>query len=199
MASAIDRAVRAQGACVVKPHQVRAMILAARRAYVAQSKLGLVDYGVDFDAWRCAALHDVTGPGAPDSFRAVTQRDYAAVVEYFLELAGERPNTVRPSRLKADGERGRALWALAFAERDSAGVFGGAEGVRRYVDALFARIHATDRAHATAKQVWAVIFTLRNRAAKKRARMAQEASAAADAPLPPPDGWGRFPAFSRGL
>ena len=197
MASAIDRAVRAQGACVVKPHQVRAMILAARRAYVAQSKLGLVDYGVDFDAWRCAALHDVTGPGAPDSFRAVTQRDYAAVVEYFLELAGGKAE--RSSAIKSGDEVRRALWALAFAERDSAGVFGGAEGVRRYVDALFARIHATDRAHATAKQVWAVIFTLRNRAAKKRARMAQEASAAADAPLPPPGGWGRFPAFSRGL
>ena len=197
MASAIDRAVRAQGACVVKPHQVRAMILAARRAYVAQSKLGLVDYGVDFDAWRCAALHDVTGPGAPDSFRAVTQRDYAAVVEYFLELAGGKAE--RSSAIKSGDEVRRALWALAFAERDSAGVFGGAEGVRRYVDALFARIHATDRAHATARQVWAVLFTLRNRAAKKRARMAQEASAAADAPLPPPGGWGRFPAFSRGL
>lgn len=197
MANAIDRAVRAQGACVVKPHQVRAMIHAARRAYVAQSKLGLVDYGVDFDAWRCAALHDVTGPGAPDSFRAVTQRDYAAVVEYFLELAGGKAE--RSSAIKSGDEVRRALWALAFAERDSAGVFGGAEGVRRYVDALFARIHATDRAHATAKQVWAVIFTLRNRAAKKRARMAQEASAAADAPLPPPDGSGRFPAFSRGL
>ena len=197
MASAIDRAVRAQGAFTVKPHQVRAMILAARRAYVAQSKLGLVDYGVDFDAWRCAALHDVTGPGAPDSFRAVTQRDYAAVVEYFLELAGGKAE--RSSAIKSGDEVRRALWALAFAERDSAGVFGGAEGVRRYVDALFARIHATDRAHATAKQVWAVIFTLRNRAAKKRARMAQEASAAADAPLPPPDGSGRFPAFSRGL
>lgn len=197
MASAIDRAVRAQGACVVKPHQVRAMILAARRAYKVQSKLGLVDYGVGFDAWRCAALHDVTGPGAPDSFRAVTQRDYAAVVEYFLELAGGKAE--RSSAIKSGDEVRRALWALAFAERDSAGVFGGAEGGRRYVDALFARIHATDRAHATAKQVWAVIFTLRNRAAKKRARMAQEASAAADAPLPPPGGSKRFPAFSRGL
>jgi len=198
MASAIDRAVRAQGACVVKPHQVRAMILAARRAYMEQAKAGLVDDGVGFDAWRRATLHDIVGAAAPSSFRAVTQRDYAAVVEYFRELAGERP-AVRPSRLKADGERGRALWALAFAERDSAGVFGGAEGVRRYVDALFARIHATDRAHATAQEVWAVIFTLRNRAAKKRARMAQEASAAADAPLPPPGGSKRFPAFSRGF
>ena len=68
MADAIDRAVRAQGGGVVKPHQVKAMILAARRAYKAQSELGLVDDGVDFDAWRKATLHDVTGGDAPESF-----------------------------------------------------------------------------------------------------------------------------------
>ena len=90
MANAIDKAVRAQGGTVVKPHQVKAMILAARRAYSEQSKAGLVDDGVDFDAWRRATLHDVVGPSAPDSFRAVTQRDYAAVIGYFQELAGDR-------------------------------------------------------------------------------------------------------------
>ncbi len=89
MADAIDKAVRAQGGAVVKPHQVKAMILAARRAYKAQSELGLVDDGVDFDAWRKATLHDVTGGDAPESFRTVTQRDYAAVMEYFGKLGGE--------------------------------------------------------------------------------------------------------------
>ena len=79
MADAIDKAVRAQGGAVVKPHQVKAMILAARRAYSEQAKAGLVDDGVDFDSWRRATLHDVVGAAAPDSFRAVTQRDYAAV------------------------------------------------------------------------------------------------------------------------
>ena len=38
MANAIDKAVRAQGGGVVKPHQVKAMILAARRAYKAQAE-----------------------------------------------------------------------------------------------------------------------------------------------------------------
>ena len=88
MADAIDKAVRAQGGAVVKPHQVKAMILAARRAYSEQAKAGLVDDGVDFDAWRRATLHDVVGAAAPDSFRAVTQRDYAAVMDYFGRLAG---------------------------------------------------------------------------------------------------------------
>ena len=89
MANAVDRAVRAQGGTVVKPHQVKAMVLAARRAYKVQSDAGLVDDGVDFDSWRRATLHDVVGAAAPDSFRAVTQRDYAAVLGYFMELAGE--------------------------------------------------------------------------------------------------------------
>ena len=91
-ADAIDKAVRAQGGGVVKPNQVKAMILAARRAFKVQSELGLVDDGVGFDAWRRATLHDVTGGDAPESFRTVTQRDYAAVLAYFGELAGEVPS-----------------------------------------------------------------------------------------------------------
>ena len=86
--NALDKAVRAQGGFVVKPHQVKAMILAARRAYDIQAKAGLVDDGVGFDAWRRATLHDVVGGAAPSSFRAVTQRAYRAVMRYFLALAG---------------------------------------------------------------------------------------------------------------
>lgn len=195
-ADAIDRAVRAQGGFTVKPHQVKAMVLAARRAYAEQSRLGLVDGGVGFDAWRKAALHDVAAPSAPDSFRAVTQRDYPAVIGYFRRLAGDGDGA-RPSR-EAD-ERSRALWALSLAEGEVAGTFGGRDGAARYAGALFARIHRTDRNAATAKQVWAVIFTLRSRAAKIRARMAAGASGASGAHSSPPGRPVRFPAFSRGL
>ena len=122
MADAIDKAVRAQGGGVVKPHQVTAMILAARRAYKAQSELGLVDDGVDFDAWRRATLHDIVGAAAPDSFRAVTQRDYAAVMDYFGELAGDRPGKPghQDSARHAD-ELARALWSLNLEEGAQAG------------------------------------------------------------------------------
>ena len=196
MANAIDKAVRAQGGAVVKPHQVKAMVLAARRAYKMQADAGLVDDGVDFDSWRRATLHDVVGAAAPDSFRAVTQRDYAAVMDYFGRLAGDRPSTARPSNLIADEER-RALWALNLVEGEVAGMLGGREGARRYADALFRKIHKTDRYGATARQVWAVIFTLRNRATKRRAKTALGARGAAGVHLPPPDGSKRFPAFSR--
>ena len=174
----LGKAVRAQGGAVVKPHQVKAMILAARRAYVEQAKLGLVDDGVGFDAWRRATLHDVVGAAAPSSFRAVTQRDYARVVAYFLELAGEAGTEARqPERFdarqrenKAADERRRALWSLNIEEGRLEDYFGGREGARRYADSLFWKIHKTDRLTANARQVWAVIFTLRNRAAKRKLR-----------------------------
>ena len=195
MGNALDKAVRAQGGAVVKPHQVKAMILAARRAYLEQARLGLVDDGVGFDAWRRAALHDVVGAAAPTSFRAVTQRDYARVVAYFLELAGE--DSKRTTTSGAD-ERRRALWALNLEEGRLEDHFGGREGARRYADALFGKIHRTDRYAATARQVWAVIFTLRKRAATRRAITALGALGASDAPSSPPDCSERFPAFSRG-
>ena len=197
MANAVDRAVRAQGGAVVKPHQVKAMILAARRAYSEQAKAGLVDDGVDFDSWRRATLHDVVGAAAPDSFRAVTQRDYAAVMDYFGRLAGDRPAGNDSKRTTASDAERRALWALNFAERDAAGTLGGHEGARRYADALFRKIHKTDRYAATAKQTWAVIFTLRNRAAKIRSKTALEARGEAGVHLPLPGASKRFPAFSR--
>ena len=198
MADAIDKAVRAQGGAVVKPHQVKAMILAARRAYSEQAKAGLVDDGVDFDAWRRATLHDVVGAAAPDSFRAVTQRDYAAVMDYFGRLAGDKRAEARRSDTIADEER-RALWALNLVEGEVAGTLGGREGARRYADALFRKIHKTERHAATARQVWAVIFTLRSRAASRRAKTALESRGAQGVPLSPPQGSERFPAYSRGL
>lgn len=200
MANAVDRAVRAQGGAVVKPRQVKAMVLAARRAYKVQSDAGLVDDGVDFDSWRRATLHDVVGAAAPDSFRAVTQRDYAAVVEYFGRLAGDRaPTGGNSKRTTASDEVRRAQWSLGLVEGETADAFGGREGARRYADALFARIHKTDRYAATAKQTWAVIFTLRNRAAKIRSKTALEARGDGGVHLPLPGGSKRFPAFSRGF
>lgn len=197
MADAIDRAVRAQGGFCVRRHQVQALVLAARRAYAVQARAGLVDDGVGFDAWRRAALHDVVGAGAPDSFKAVTQRDYAAALAYFTKLGGGAGPDLRT--LTGNDERRRALWALAVEERMQADAFGGREGARRYADALLARIHRTDRAGATARQVWAALFTLRNRASGIRPKTAPGARGAEGVHSAPPEGSARFPAFSRGF
>ena len=195
--NALDKAVRAQGGFVVKPHQVKAMILAARRAYDIQAKAGLVDDGVGFDAWRRATLHDIVDGAAPSSFRAVTQRDYPAVMRYFGELAGNG-GADAAAQVKAVDERRRALWALTLEEGRLEDCFGGREGAARYADALFAKIHATSRLAATSRQVWAVIFTLRKRAATRRAKTALGALGASGVHSPLPGGSKRFPAFSRG-
>jgi len=228
MTTAADKAVRAQGGGLVTNQQIKAMIVTARRAYDAQSKLGLVDDGLGFDAWRRANLHDVVGAAASGSFRLVTQRDYAAVIAYFGELAGEDRTTAGGGApalptvgltTAGDGptvgrglrsaptlqdereadERRRALWNLDRAEDCLAIKFGGKDGARRYADSLFAKVHGTDRLSATARQVWAVIFTLRNRAAAKRAKTALGARGASGVPLSPPTRSERFPAFSRGF
>ena len=196
--NALDKAVRAQGGFVVKPHQVKAMILAARRAYDIQAKAGLVDDGVGFDAWRRATLHDIVDGAAPSSFRAVTQRDYPVVMRYFGELAGNG-GADAAAQVKAVDERRRALWALARVEGEVAGAFGGRGEAARYADALFGKIHRTDRDRATARQIWSVIFTLRNRAAARRAKTPLGARGASGVHSAPPEGSGRFPAFSRGF
>lgn len=203
MANAIDKAVRAQGGTVVKPHQVKAMVIAAHRAFKEQVKVGLVDDGEDFDTWRRAALHDVVGAAAPSSFRAVTQRDYAAVIAYFEELAGGEAE--HSSAIKSGDEERRALWALTLEEGAGEECFGGREGARRYADALFEKVHKTNRCTATARQIWAVIFTLRNRAKKRTkdrrfengAKTALEARGASGVHLDAPGPSKRFPAFSR--
>lgn len=201
MANAIDKAVRAQGGAVVKPHQVQAMVIAAHRAFKAQKALGLVEDGESFDAWRRATIHDVVGAAAPSSFKAVTQRDYAAVIAYFSELAGGERAEAR--RIESADEERRALWALNLAEGEVEDSFGGREGARRYADALLAKIHRTDRCRASARQIWAVIFTMRKRAKARRtetrAKTALGARGASGVSLSLPAPSERFPAFSRPL
>ena len=197
MENALDRAVRGQGGATASPRQVRALIAAARRAYGVQRRAGLVGDGEGFDTWRKGALHDVVGAGAPDSFKAVTQRDYLAALDYFARLGGGEA----PAEKEADesDERRRAFWSLKVEEGRCADCFGGEDGVRRYADALFRAIHRRRRHEATARQVWAVIFTLRERAARMRSKTALGARGAEETHSTPPEGSARFPAFSRGF
>jgi len=98
-----EAAIFGQGARVIDAAQVRRLILAARRAYDRQDELGLTD-GETFDAWRKAQLWDAV---REDSFRAVTQGDYAAAMARFAELAGAAK---RADPAEADRERKAQLW-----------------------------------------------------------------------------------------
>ena len=119
-------------------------------------------------------------------------------VETALPSGGRAGSMTQPTETTAD-ERRRALWALARVEGEVAGAFGGRGDAARYADALFGKIHRTDRDRATARQIWSVIFTLRNRAAGRRAKTPLGARGASGVHSAPPEGSGRFPAFSRGF
>ncbi len=169
-----ERAVQGQAAQVLNKAQVRDLILAAQTAWRVQQRCGLADE--PFDVWRHAALHDACGR---QSFRAVTQGEYGRALAYMLNLAGKKAATRKAAaKAPAADEASRARWALERECQKLAAAFGGLTGATAYADALLERIHKTDRYLATAKQLWQVLFTVRNRAKAKRSKTAQDASGA---------------------
>jgi hypothetical protein len=175
---AADAAIEGAASAPLSNAQKTRLVLAAKRAYGAQVVLGLADEG-EFDAWRKAALWDAV---RRSSFRQLDQRGYGRAMAHYLRLAGvpDKPRAWARAARDESGEEGdarRARHILAETEEALAGDFaGGARGVAAYAAALFGRIHRTTEAAATARQVWAVIFTLRSRA-KRRSRIASAASA----------------------
>lgn len=162
-----DMAIAGQSNQTLNKEQVRDLILSAQKAYHVQQKLGLADEA--FDIWRKAALHDAVGKG---SFRAVTQREYGKCLAYFVVLAGKKPESRRAAvKPPAADEAARARWSLDNECQRQAEAFGSYEGARVYAETLLGRIHRTTVTGATAKQLWQVMFTVRNRArAKTRSR-----------------------------
>jgi len=156
-----EEAIFGQGGYLLTNEQKKRLILAARNAYETQHYLGLTDD--PFDVWRKGALWDAVQVG---SFREVRQRQYNAALKHFLALAGRRAAAERV-RKPDDDKKVRAMWALNKETAALAGAFGGSGGATLYAATLFKRIHRTTPELATAKQVWSVLFTMRNRAKKK--------------------------------
>jgi hypothetical protein len=158
-----DRAIAGQAGGVVSKRQVRDLILTALKAYGNQQRAGMADE--PFDVWRKAALHDACGR---QSFRAVTQGEYGDVLGYFLQLQGVSARARKAAQQsKAADEAERARYALRRECESLADAFGSAAGAEAYADALLERIHKTDIEEASAKQLWQVVFTMRNRAKGK--------------------------------
>lgn len=154
-----DRAIEAQGAGPLTPLQIRTLAVEARRAWEVQRRLGLAPE--DFDAWRHAAVQDAA-PGRR-GLRDLTQADFVHVRDWLKELAGG----ARPVAKDGDDDARRARWRLRRTLDALAWAFGGKEEARRYADALFRDIHRTTFEEATARQVWQVVFTVKNRADAK--------------------------------
>lgn len=163
MNSKTQQAIDGQAACLLSNNQKRDLILIAQKAYATQQKSGLVDE--DFDTWRKAVCWDIAQKA---SFRTLSQRDYARVLAEFSKLAGHKVNTGIVTRTQGTDDARRANWKLERILEEVAEVFGNLDGARAYADSLFTSIHKTERAHASAQQVWQVIFTILRRAKAKK-------------------------------
>lgn len=161
-----DRAIEGARSAPLTAEQRRRLAIAARRAYETQAAVGIVE-GETFDEWRHACVRDATGRAG---LTALTQRDYGPMMARLIELAGGSPRrrdwiaAAKPAR-RDDADRARRALkdeCAAWAE-----VFGGAAQADAYATALLAMIHKTDWAGATARQLWQVLFTIRNRARAK--------------------------------
>ncbi|MBR1836840.1 MAG: hypothetical protein IJ783_06090, partial [Kiritimatiellae bacterium] len=89
--------------------------------------------------------------------------DFVAVRAWLQELTdGQRPTaSVRVMRDSDDARRAR--WSLRRTCASFARSYGGEDGALRYAGALLRDIHHTTWEDATARQLWAVAFTMRAR------------------------------------
>lgn len=166
-----ELAVKGAAAAQVSKEQVRSLILEAQAAWRRQSELGLCEE--DFDAWRHGALYDAV---RKTSFRAVGQSDFGKALNHFERLAGKTPSTfwgranhaIAARETGPEGDRRRAEHKLLEAcDQVKAAFADDAEQALAYACVLLKTIHRTDLPAATAKQIWQVMFTLRNRAAAR--------------------------------
>ena len=159
-----ETAVQAQGAGVVSRAQVVELLRVANVAWKAQKAAGLTDD--DFDTWRGGTLFDAV---QLSSFRSVRQSEFNVVLALFHKLAG---NTIAAMAAEgaggADDQRRRAAFALKAEIAKCADVLGGVVGATRYAEAIARSKYRASLETLSAKQVWCVFFTIRNRANKKR-------------------------------
>lgn len=158
-----DEAIAGSRATPLTSRQRQLLAAAARRAWVAQTKLGLGGSG-SFNDWRHEqCLLELGAAG----LRELDQARYGRAMAHFLTLAGGTPRRgdwraagKRPARDDAD----RARWSLRRECTALAADFGSEAGADAYATSLLLRIHKTDWMSANAKQLWQVLFTMRNRA-----------------------------------
>ena len=155
------RAIAGAAGAPLSKEQKRNLILAANAAYAMQMEHGL--WAGTYDDFRHGAAFDACGVS---SFRAMQQRHYLPTLLHYRALAGADVQRQRVA-LATDDTR-RALAKLRQECEEAADCFGGPDESWHYAESLARRIHKTPLASANPKQVWQVLFTLRNRAASIR-------------------------------
>lgn len=176
-----DLAVRGAANAPIQAEQVRRLILVASSAHKVQLSLGLTEDG--FDRWRKGVLWDLCGKA---SFRALGQREFGRALGEFQRLGGKdspaaaaRPQgawgrknaEIAKNETGPEGDRRRAEFKLRQECANVADAFGGEAQALAYSLVLLRQIHGLPQgrelAAATARQLFATLFTLRNRAARR--------------------------------
>lgn len=161
-----DAAIEGARSKPLTAEQRQRLARCARRAYDAQVAVGIVD-GETFDDWRHAVVREATGRAG---LRALMQRDYGPMMARLIALAGGSPrrgdwHAAGKPAARDDADRARhALRKECDAQAD---LFGGQAHAEAYAAALLGNIHKTTWSGADARQLWQVLFTIRNRARAK--------------------------------
>lgn len=109
------------------------------------------------------------------SVKLIDQERFPKVLNALRLISGDRPFRPKEKSLTRiceyvievpdDCRRARAKIKILLTEE--ADRFGGLKQAEAYTETLLLRIHKTDFSHASAKQLWQVFFTLRNRIHRK--------------------------------
>ena len=145
--------------------QKRNIAIAARAAYQAwpeREAFEAINSEISrtecFEAWRHVEQGKAVGI---QSLRECTQAHYARVLAHFQRLAGRADAAIRTIARDDDNDRRIALFKL----REECTAAGLSEA---YAAAICRRQYLCELAAASDKQVWRLVYTIRNRASSKR-------------------------------
>lgn len=157
--------------------QKRNIAIAARAAYQAwpqreafeaiNSDISRTDC---FEAWRHVEQGKTVGI---QSLCECTQAHYARVLAHFQSLAGHAASALRTIARDDDNDRRIALFKL----REALSAAGLPES---YAAAVCRRQYCCELAAASDKQLWRLVYTIRNRAQSKRRHVAATQTSAHD-------------------
>ncbi len=135
------------------------LAMLARRAYDLHLDAGLVDDGAGPDDWRRAEVSAATG-GRAGGLREATQRDYRQIRGHFLTLAGEEPETAFQDAAYGSPEAADREQAAAVLRRETL-----ARDLPHpaYPEKICRQKYKTPLSRASAKQLWSLVYTVRNR------------------------------------
>ena len=182
------RAYPAEGTAPLSNEQKAALCIRAREAFIRVHGRDPHD-GAELETWRRGEQEKATGK---PSLTLCTQADYLPLLGKFADLAGESGVAMNAHVRSATSERRLAMHKL----REACAQAGLALS---YPAAICRTQNKCALEDATAKQLWRLVFTVRNRAAKKARQVSgvrdQESEASPKASAPPPDSRPPTPGF----